>query len=262
MKAWLFTAVFWLSVPALAEESTDVNPQRRLVEQKLRLVESLQKEPSSARPLIDDAKKALAVGDYPQAGRLLDEALKGASRGAAGDNKNWVNGLRELEAQISSYRNAVHELVRAGKDGGAGQVLVDQVDLKMNEAKRLEASGRLSDANRVLTEAYRQVTKGLSDMRFGQTVTQSLKFDTPADEYAYELRRYSSNEMIVSMMVERDSASPSKRMVDNLVSEGQRLHTEAKEYAQAGNYKAAVAAMEQAVGQLNRALQMLGVPVF
>ena len=91
----------------------------------------------------------------------------------------------------------------------------------------------------------------------------SLKFDTPADEYAYEQKRYGSSLIMIDMMIGEGRAEGQKRkLVDSFVTEGNRLRSLAEAEASSRHHKEAVVLMEKAGGQLNKALQSMGIPVF
>ena len=65
------------------------------------------------------------------------------------------------------------------------------------------------------------------------------------------------------MMIAEGRADGQKRnLVDDLVTEGNKLKSRADDEATAQRHKEAVGLMEKAVGQLNRALQSMGIPVF
>ena len=91
----------------------------------------------------------------------------------------------------------------------------------------------------------------------------ALKFATSADEFEYELKRYQSNEILVRMMVNEGRADGDRRkLIDEYLHDAGRLNEEAQISAKNNNYKNAVAVMEKSNGQLNRALQTMGIPVF
>jgi cellobiose-specific phosphotransferase system component IIA len=132
-----------------------------------------------------------------------------------------------------------------------------------DESRKLDAAGRMGDANKKMAEAYKLQVEEISRLRAGQEVVMSLKFATPADEYAYEQKRFHSNEILVGMMIGEGRAEGDKRrLVDGFLTEAGRLKAGAIEQSINGNFKEAVSLMEKAVAQLNRALQTMGVPVF
>lgn len=263
-------------------QGADEEQQARLVEQKLKLVEMLVNSPaakaSSADPaaaaaldkrrqLLDEARQAAVERRWQQAGRALDEALVRAAQGkAATAGAELAEGasrtsLKNLGEQLASYRASLDTLVRSGRPGAAE--LLARSDALAAEAKAMAIAGRFDDANRRLGEAYRLVVEGLAKLQAGQTVTLSLKFESPADEYAYEERRFASNELLVAMMIDEGRAEGERRrLVESFGTEARQLRQQAQTLASRGDHKAAVSAMEKASAQLNRALQAMGVPVF
>ncbi|WP_197970621.1 hypothetical protein [Denitratisoma oestradiolicum] len=285
VKAGFFgLLVALMTSAALAQESDD--SARRLVEQKLRLVETLTNSPAArqattaegevpaligiGRQAIADARVALAQDQVDQAAKLADEALKaitlasrrGASAGALPESVQRRH-FDELREQVTIYRASADELVRDGRFAVAANKLLAQIDRPFAEADSLAAAGRLGEANKKLSETYRLAVAEISRLRAGQEVVLSLKFDTPADEYAYEQKRFNSNEIMVDMMIaEGRGAGGQQKLVDGFLAEGRKIKLEAEEFARTGRHKEAVGLMERAAAQLVRALQAMGVPVF
>lgn len=287
------TAVVLVLVSAIASAQVlgneSINDQRRrLLGQKLRLVESLVNSPASTsaaygreaetpsllakgRQLLEAAKISIAADQFDQAEQALNEALRSISAASArlsaeaGELTESAlrDSMRDLGDQLASYRGPIADLRNDKLNGPAASDLLDQIDAMTSESDKLAASGRLSDANRKLAEAYRITVEGLVKLGAGKTITLSLKFDRPADEYSYELRRFRANEILIDMMLVEKNAEPDRaRKVRDLVVAGRKFKDAAETQAQNINYKGAVTSMEKAVGQLNRALQLLGVPVF
>lgn len=275
-----------LAAGAIAQTTDGEEAQRRLVEQKLRLVETLLNAPAAknaavsggeAQSLLDgsvtalaEARAALAAGNIEAAAKRADEAFKSLaaisrrmSAGNALSESAQRKNFDDLREQVATYRASVAELVRDPKMGAAARQLLGQIDQAAAEAARLEGAGQLGDANKRLAETYKLAVVELSRLRAGQEVVMSLKFDTPADEYAYEQKRFKSNEIMVNMLIAEGKAEGERRtLVDGFVGAGRRLRQEAAENAGAGRYKEAVDLMEQATAQTLRALQAMGVPAF
>lgn len=264
------------------------DPRQRLIEQKIRLVETLINSPAAknaaygreaesaaliekGRKAIDDARQALAEGRHDDAARLLDEALRSASSAsrkmAPGDGSLSESAqrktLQDLGDQVEMYRKSLSELAGDRDKGAAARTLLAKIDALVSDSRQLSSTGRLGDANKKMAEAYKLAVEEMSRLRAGQEVVLSLKFDTPADEYAYERKRFASNEIMVDMMIGEGRAEGDKRkLVDGFLEEGRRLGGQAEVQANAGKFADAVKVMEQASAQLIRALQSMGLPVF
>lgn len=285
-KLAVFVLSALLSAGGIAQSVEGDTSRQRMVEQKLRLVEVLLNAPAAknaatrggeTQALLDaslkalgEARSALAGGNTEAAAKLADDAFKSiamVSRRISADSALSESAQRknydELSEQVATYRASVAELVRDPKTGSAAQKLLGQIDQAVTEAARLGGGGQLGEANKKLAEAYKLAVSELSRIRAGQEVVMSLKFDTPADEYAYEQKRFKSHEIMVNMLIAEGKAEgESKKLVDGLVGEGRRLMQQAAQNAEAGRYKEAVVLMEQATKQAVRALQAMGVPVF
>lgn len=274
---------------AAAQAPADNAEQKaRLIEQKIRLVEMLIKSPAArsvpygrdaesgtlvehGQKAVDAARQALAEQRFDDATKLLDEALKAASsasRKLSPDSGGLSESaqrksLQDMEEQVAMYRASVVDLSRDPAVGAGAIALLARIDALSSESKQLAGGGRLGDANRKMAEAYKVAVEEISRLRAGQEVVLSLSFETPADEFAYEQKRFGSNEILVEMMIDEGRAEGDRRrLVDGFVDEGRRLKRQADDAAAVGRYEDAVALMEKASGQLNRALQSMGVPVF
>ncbi|MCB1890463.1 MAG: hypothetical protein KDH20_22855 [Rhodocyclaceae bacterium] len=285
LTTWLVAAC--VAGGALAQGAPSDEQRRRLIEQKLRLVEMLVNSPAAkssaygrdaetpklveqGKALLDEARGALADGRLDEAAAALDQALKSASsasrrlksEGGLSDSAQRKQ-LADMTEQVRTYRAALDDLRRDDKLADEATQVLMRVDGLAAEANKLSEAGRLGEANKHMADAYKIAVEELSRLRAGQEVVLSLKFDTPADEYAYEQKRFGSNQIMVDMMVGEGRAEGGRRqLVDRFVGEGQRLKREAEGLAESGKYTEAIASMEQATKQLNRALQSMGVPVF
>jgi hypothetical protein len=285
LSAGLLWLCITLTVPAAAQTAPDPEQQRRLAEQKLKLVEMLVNAPAAkaaaaskdaetiglierGRSLLGSAREALAAQRYPEAGTALDEALRSVSKANSRNSGGLSDSvqkqrLQDMSEQVATYRGSLVEIVKSPKNGTEAQSALNRVDALADEAKRLATAGRLGDANKKMAESYKLAVEEISRLRAGEVVTMSLKFNSPAEEYAYEQKRFQSNEILVNMMIADGRADGDKRrMVDGFVQEAGKLKSDAISQAINNNHKEAVAAMEKAFTQLNRALQTMGVPAF
>lgn len=272
-----------LAAPAAwAQATPDPEQQRRLAEQKLKLVEMLVNSPAAqassaskdaevaglverSRELLKQARESLAAQRNAEAAQALDEALRNVSKANSRNSGGLADSvqkqrLQEMSEQVATYRASLAELA---KSQTSAQAALQRVDALADESRKLSAAGRMGDANKKMAEAYKLEVEEISRLRAGQEVVMSLKFDTPAAEYAYEQKRFHSNEILVGMMIAEGRAEGDKRrLVDGFLKEAGRLKADAIDQSINNNFKEAVSLMEKAVAQLNRALQSMGVPVF
>jgi hypothetical protein len=273
-----------MALPAAAQTAADPEQQQqRLAEQKLRLVEMLVNAPAAqataakggdaaalierGRGLLKEAREALAAQRPVDASKALDEALRSVSKaggsGAAGlSDSVQKQRLQDMGEQVATYRGSLVALAADAKSAAAKSAL-ERVDALADEARRLAGAGRLGDANKKMAESYKVAVEEISRLRAGEVITMSLKFNSPAEEYAYEQKRFQSNEILVNMMIAEGRAEGDKRrMVDGFIQEAGRHKAEAINQTSSNNFREAVTQMEKAFVQLNRALQAMGVPAF
>lgn len=292
MKFALTTIALLISLisPCLAQSpgATGNEQKSKLIEQKIRLIEMLVNSPAaksaaagkdpeslamieSGRKALEDAKQAYAESRFDDASKLLDTSLKSASSaskkmstGGSGLSESVQRkSLADMSDQVATYRAGVVDLTRDPKLGAEAKNLLTRVDALTAESKQLADGGRLGDANKKLASAYKMLVEDLTKLRDGQEVVMSLKFETPADEYAYEQKRFGSSLVMIDMMIDEGRADGQKRkLIDSFVEEGKQLKGQAEVEASSQRHKDAVGLMEKATKQLNRALQSMGIPIF
>ena len=279
-----------LGISCLAQTAASDNheQQRKLIEQKIRLLDMLVNSPAAkaasvgrdaesalliekGRKSLEAALQAFAGNRFTEASSLLDETLKAASSaarkispdGSGLSESAQRKSLADMAEQVATYRASIIELTRDRKVAPEAQQLLLQLDAMLAESKQLATGGRLGDANKKLAAAYKLTVEEISKLRAGEEVVMSLKFNTPAEEYDYEQKRFGSNLIMIDMMIGEGRAEEQKRkLVDGFVAEGNKLKSLADAEANVQRHKEAVLLMERATGQLNRALQSMGVPVF
>jgi hypothetical protein len=220
-----------------------------------------------ASKLRDQARSLQAAGDHPAAEKAVDEALRTVSTASAAavtdpllNSKIQLTQNAELAMQVSGYSASIAEVLK--RKGKRQDPRLGQLGRMLDEAGKLTAAGRHGETNRLLTEAYRLAVTALSELRAGETVVIELKFETPADEYAYEQSRNRSHEMLVEMTLQDGKAEEAKRgMMEHYMSENRKLRAQAETQAKAGDYPAAIKSLEEATGELVRALRTTGMAI-
>jgi cytochrome c556 len=261
--------------------------RQALVAQKARLVEQLlgsakvqaaqasgdaavQAALERARSLLRDAAQD---SDTAQAELRVNEALRLTSQvtrpqdnaraaAAAAAAPGAATRQSELREQVTEYRRAIVSAVQArgAAAGNAGSTLAS-LDSHLAEAQRHQDSGRSAEATVALEQAYRVAVETLSALRAGETVAIELKFNTPADEYAYELKRYQGHETLLTQtLAEQPLPGAARSAVNQRADEARALQARAADSAARGDHAGGVKLLEDAVKQLFRALQAAGMP--
>ena len=134
------------------------------------------------------------------------------------------------------------------------------VDVLVARASDLEQAGRLDEARRGLDAAYEIAKGAIEELRGGDTLVRTLEFATKEEEYAYELDRNDTHQMLITVLVQEKRASAGvDRMVSTYVERADALRAQAERQAGAGDYAGAVATLEQSTKELVRAIRSAGV---
>lgn len=264
----------------------DASKRLQLAEQKARLVETLINTPAmkaapesrnsevaawaiNSRLLLDQARTAISTERAEEAIEKLDEALRSLSRSSSmltSDTNGVAVQRRQFEehaTQIESYRRTLQDMANIPQTANVARQIIIRLDQLTGEGRKLLENGKLEDANTRMGSAYKLAVAEISRLRDGQEVVLRLQFASPREEFLYEQKRYHSNEILVGMMSKEERVSPdTRKQVEGYFNAAVDRKNEANSKASANDYPAAVKDMEKAIVQLNRALQIMGVPVF
>ncbi|HEB93080.1 MAG TPA: hypothetical protein ENI94_06365 [Gammaproteobacteria bacterium] len=224
---------------------------------------------AAAKKDLAASRESLLAGALPEALALADQVVKGV--GAASKmvpsedavaqlSQRHDELLHEIEDFEASYDSNYVRMAKAGslpKDIGYDKTRV--ASLK-GEAQSLASKGDYAKANAKLEQAQAIVTQGLHKMLDSKTLVYELKFDTPADEYDYELKRFGGYEELIPVAIEmKRPAAGALKLMDSFLDKARKRRDEAKEKAAEGDYGAAVGMLQQATKTVRRALRMVGV---
>ncbi len=224
---------------------------------------------ASARKDLTASREKLLAGALPEALALADQVVKGVGAAskmvpsedaAAQLSQRHDELLHEIEDFEASYDSNYVRMAKAGSlPEGVGYDKTRVASLK-GEAQSLASKGDYAKANAKLEQAQAIVTQGLHKMLDSKTLVYELKFDTPADEYDYELKRFGGYEELIPVAIEmKRPAAGALKLMDSFLDKARKRRDEAKEKAAEGDYGAAVAMLQQATKTVRRALRMVGV---
>lgn len=224
----------------------------------------------NARSQVDAAKVSLDGGRLQAAMNQVDEGLRlltAASREITTDSEmagiDYKARYEELNNSLATYEDSYKRNVeRAAKTKEPVKSRLDEAEYQrlVDEGHMLAGKDDYAGAAKSLEKAQGMITAVLTDMLHAQTVTYDKKFETPKEEYEYELARLESYEELVPLAIEQKQ--PSERaleLVDSFVRKAAKIKGEGQAIAAKGDYKMAIMAMQAATSNLQRALRMAGV---
>ena len=267
-----------------------VNASRQLVEQKLAFVQRVLADSPAARRIEASnhaaAKKYLAGAqenyssavlsirndDVAAADRQLNEATRliGKARQLVPDplthnveqRVRYAQMLDSVEALRISYQRHLQRARPQPTGMGANDALLAKVAQLVDSAKSLAQSQQVVPANKSLSEAERTLMLGLGRVLGSKTVEYAQRFETPADEYAYELERNRSYADLIPIALDRfKPGGEAARETRHFVDGNRGLREQAQRHAEAKDYRAALTALRSGTTQLQSALAAAGLRV-
>jgi tetratricopeptide (TPR) repeat protein len=275
---------------ALAQAVVPFAPDSATVEKKRAMVERILTDPviadtiahgknadareklASAKLLLERAQKLFQIGDVAAADRSLNDALRhiSSARGltsAAGilgnvEQTRYSELIQSIEVLEASYLRNVQQ--RSTWLAEVGDEDLKRVKILVDRAKALAVSGRFADANGVLVKAQRDMISSYNGLlgTAPMVIVYDLRFNTPDDEYKYEVERARDYEGLVPVAIlEYKPARDSLTKIDQLVGESRSLTAEARSHAQKSQLQNAIMIQRGAIVKLQKALELAGVVV-
>ena len=194
-----------------------------------------------------------------QAVAMLYEAVGLVKNGAHGDEKalrDFANRKSSLEALLAAHERIMDE---KGKSQ-LHTLLLAEIEEDVNMAETLLAEGKAADARIRLDKAYEVTMLSVEHAREGETLTRELKFDTPRDEYAYELDRNDTHRMLVTVLLkDKLENEATKNRVAGFLEAADKFRQSALEHAGAGRFDDAISALELSTNELVKVIRGAGV---
>lgn len=277
----------WADAPDNATALADASRTMQLAEQKSRLIDTLINTPAIkaaresenpeavawiniSRTLLAQARESMRLQQADEAIDRLDEALRSLSKASStlanSPSASIVAKKKQfddLTTQLASYRRTLEDMIATPQTSQAARRLMTRLDLLSDQGHKLFEKKHFEEANKLMQEAYKLAVSEISRLRDGQEVVLTLTFNSPREEFDYEQKRYHSNQILVTMLTREGRAQAETRdLVDGFVQSASQMKNEATAKAGANKYADAIKDMETANQHLNRALQIMGVPVF
>jgi hypothetical protein len=272
---------------ALALAATDKRSEEnyRTIDSKLKLLAKLVNESAAAARISDSGNEralellAEARTAWQQASRARDsgnlnaseqhvkqglQAISSASRMVEDVGRaNTVQQQRyqQLRKRVLSFSEAFQ---RAAAEK-PGQSVSDYLNLAevsglLKEAEGLAHEGDYVAANRRLVKAADAVELALSLARDKQTLVHELKFESPEEEYAYEIERNKGYQQLIDLLKHKRAGSDTKLVyVQKMIVENDQLCEDAEALVRQGDVQAAIRELEKGTNKLEMALRASGV---
>ncbi len=217
----------------------------------------------NARLMHREATASFQGGDLPTAARLLDQAAREMMTGARLAKPEQVAGAkaqRDYDARLESARALLTAQQRITQEKGNTPDAVEatrRIEGLIADAGRRAAAGQLAEARSAVDRAYLTARVSIEAMRRGDTLVRTLKFNSPREEYDYEVDRYQTHRMLIQILLaERKEPTPA---MQGFIDKAAVLRGDAEANAKRGDHPGAIQRLEAATRELVRAIRAGGL---
>ena len=272
-------ALVWGGVTPAAQATAGNDVSSRLVYVERLLTESsaAKKVDASGKPEamqmkadaqahFDKAKALADSGDNEAAEAELREAIRlmtMAARAANGDAKvsqKQTDDYGSRKESVTALATAHDRIATEKGMQDMNAALQQKVAADLAKSDELLAAGKGDEARAMLDATYESVKASLEGLRGGDTLVRELNFETPEDEYHYELDRNDTHRMLVEVLLaEKMQASPMRKTADEFIAKAGELRVQAEQAAGKKKFEEAIRLLEESTKEFIRAIRSAGV---
>lgn len=219
-----------------------------------------------ARALVGQAQKDVESNDFKAAEEKLNDALRLVNTETRRLSQHRVTEEHlqtAYDKRLHSVRAFLKAYERVAQEKGSSSIAARQEEMLTRiiaEAENNARAGKLADAKAALDKAYHITKTQLREMRGGDTLVRTLNFETPKDEYAYEVDRNDSHKMLLKIAIgEQKPGAKTVELIEKLRAKAMDLRAVAENRAKDGDYKAAVQSLEASTQELLKAIRLSGL---
>ena len=221
---------------------------------------------AEAQAHFDEAKALADSGDNEAAEGELREAIRlmtAAARAANGDSKvsqKQTDDYGSRKESVAALAKAHDRIATEKGMKDMNTVLQQKVAADLAASDALLAAGNGDEARARLDATYESVKMSLEGLRGGDTLVRELNFETPQDEYYYELDRNDTHRMLVEVLLaEKMQASPMRKTADGFIATAGELRVQAEQAAGKKQFEEAIRLLEESTKEFIRAIRSAGV---
>jgi hypothetical protein len=213
----------------------------------------------AARQLADSGDDEAAEAELREAIRLMTSAAR-AAHGDAKVSQKQTDDYGSRKESVTALAKAHDRIATEKGMKDMNRALQDKVAADLAASDELLAQGKGDEARAMLDATYESVKTSIEGLRGGDTLVRELNFETPEDEYHYELDRNDTHRMLVEVLLaEKMQASPMRKTADGFIATAGELRTQAEAAAGKKNFDEAIRLLEDSTKEYIRAIRSAGV---
>jgi hypothetical protein len=246
------------SVAKRIQESQNVEAQRLL---------------TTARDSYANALAAIKNKDFTNAESQLNEALSAIGKArrlvpdiqaiVARQRSEYAMAMERIESMDKSYVNYLKRVklpASLSNQVSEGQANLNEIARLLDQARTRAKAEHWNDALLILEKAEQIIKSAMGQVLGLMTVEDPRVFETPAEEYTYDLERNRILlELIPVAIAELKPSEDTQATIENLLEQNRAAVDLAGEYARLQDYHKALANIHAGIGYLELALTTTGL---
>ncbi len=160
--------------------------------------------------------------------------------------------VQSADALLDAHKR-IREELKAGADIEA---LENRATANIAAANTHFEQDDLPAATRLIDQALNALKGSLISLRNGSTLVRTLHFDSPKEEYEYELGRNQSHTLLTDILLQEEPLPKNtKRHFDKEIKAAKKLRQQAETLAARGKYEMAIKTLKESTGHIVRAIR-------
>lgn len=215
---------------------------------------------------IELLEAAQAPGDNEVREARLKEAVdlfyqaSAAVPRSASSTEKWHRDFDRKRESLVALLDAHERIMEEKGTRESHTALIQEVDMDIKAAEDFAAEGDMDRARNRLDRAYEVTRLAVENSRMGETLKRELKFDTPEDEYRYELDRNETHRMLLTVLLKDKMNNEQIRdKVDAFVETADEHRAVADDMAERQQFEDAIKALERSTAEIVKAIRGAGV---
>ena len=167
-----------------------------------------------------------------------------------------------ITASVQSFEESHNAAMRSAQKEKRKVVDYDRkaVAKLLAEGDSLIKKQKFKQAMKKARQAERMIAEAMNEMLGSRTLVYELKFETPKEEFDYEVKRYFGYLELIPVALEvKKPRQTSIDLMQKYVDKGKFFHDKAHESMAKGNHKEALVVIKDATKEVRRGLMLLGV---
>jgi len=236
----------------------DTDPVRRVFDSgnagAIAAIEAARESVALARQKVD-ARCIVAAADLAGKGLIqVSQAFRLARDEAVIGEQEY----QALHRRTTSFLQMLES--RPLESQGIGAADLIGMRRQLNRAELMAVNGEFNEASEELGPVADRLERRLIAILDQQTIYYAREFGNPEDEYAYLVEQYRGYGLLLQQVVAESQLPFSRRQsYENALQNAAKLDAAAAKFADVGDWQAALAAMQGALDNFEKALRLSGV---